>query len=247
MAINWNKRKYTKEEFIEAWMTSESIAECSRKLGLGYLGHHKAHEMTARFLGLSKDHMRVKDKDSTGRRSRRPLEELLVEDSDYTNSSGLRKRLINEGIFEPICSGCKRDTWINFLTGEEEPMNLTLDHINGINYDNRIENLRILCPTCHSYTPTYCGKNKSNNQNRPNFSKCDCGKRILAISKACIDCHNKKLNSKLAGITVEQAIEGVENYGYASFGKMLNVSDNAVRKFLSKNGVNPLPKKRRSS
>lgn len=241
MAINWNKRKYTKEEFIEAWNTSESIAECSRKLGLGYLGHQKAHEMTARLLGLSKDHMRVKEKDFTGRRSRRPLEELLIADSDYTNSSGLRKRLINEGVFEPVCSGCKRATWINFLTGEEEPMNLTLDHINGVNYDNRIENLRILCPTCHSYTPTFCGKNKAN------ITKCGCGKRIDPKSKFCNTCHLNNLTSKFDGFSIEEIIQGVEKFGYVAYAKTLNVSDNGIRKFLRKNGINPLPKKLKNS
>lgn len=240
MTVNWNKRKYTKEEFIEAWNTSDSIAECSRKLYL-YLGHNKSHEITARSLGLSKDHMKKKDRDATGSRSKRPLAEVLVEGSDYTNTAGLRKRLISEGLFEPICSGCKRDTWINFITNEEEPMNLTLDHINGINYDNRIENLRILCPTCHSYTPTYCGKNK------PNLNKCECGKRILATSKACSNCSNKNRDNKLDSLTVAQAIEGVQKYGYVPYAKTLNVSDNAVRKFLKRNGVNPLPRKGKSS
>lgn len=140
MAIHWDRRSYTEEEFIQAWNASSSIAECCRKLGVMQSGGAaKSFNRTARALGLSKDHMEKKYNQSTGYRSSRDLEEILVEDSDYTNSSVLRRRLIREGILKPICIGCHRDTWVNFITGEEEPMNLTLDHINGINYDNRLE------------------------------------------------------------------------------------------------------------
>lgn len=43
-----------------------------------------------------------------------------------------------------------------------KPLTLQLDHINGNNTDNRIENLRFLCPNCHSQTETYKGRNKTN-------------------------------------------------------------------------------------
>lgn len=120
-------------------------------------------------------------------------------------------------------------------------MNLTLDHINGINYDNRIENLRLLCPTCHSYTPTFCGKNKKIIKN------CDCGARILSTSEKCNPCHNKALNNKFENITLEEIIRGVEKYGYSAYAKTINVSDNGIRSFLRRNDVNPLPKKRKNS
>ena len=53
------------------------------------------------------------------------------------------------------CSACKiKSQW------NEMDLVLHLDHINGIPTDNRIENLRLLCPNCHSQTSTYCGRNK---------------------------------------------------------------------------------------
>ena len=64
------------------------------------------------------------------------------------------KRLVREGIKEYKCIICGRDKW------NDIPLTLHLDHINGDNTDNRIENLRILCPNCHSQTITY-SKNKS--------------------------------------------------------------------------------------
>lgn len=85
-----------------------------------------------------------------------PLEKILVKDSLYASTSTLRKRLIKEGALLNVCGrhGCGIDSWQN------EPIVLHLDHINGDNTDNRIENLRLLCPNCHSQTETYCGRNK---------------------------------------------------------------------------------------
>lgn len=83
------------------------------------------------------------------------LEELLVEGSSF-QSFKLKNRLLAAGLFEPVCSICKLKKWL------EKPIPLELDHMNGNNTDNRIENLRLLCPNCHSTTSTYRGKNKKN-------------------------------------------------------------------------------------
>jgi hypothetical protein len=83
----------------------------------------------------------------------RPLSEILVEGSDYMKTATLRKRLIREGLKEGRCERCGGIEW------QGEPMPLQLDHVNGDRTDNRIENLRILCPNCHALTDTYCGKN----------------------------------------------------------------------------------------
>lgn len=85
------------------------------------------------------------------------LESILVVDSTYTGYSRLKKRLLKQGLLAYVCStqGCVISSeWLG------QPIALHLDHINGIKTDNRIENLRLLCPNCHSQTSTYCGKNK---------------------------------------------------------------------------------------
>ncbi len=76
-----------------------------------------------------------------------------MENSDCLKSANLRKRLIAEGLKEARCEICKLDEWLG------RPIPLQLDHINGDRTDNRLENLRLLCPNCHAQTDTYCGKN----------------------------------------------------------------------------------------
>jgi len=79
------------------------------------------------------------------------LEKVFVENSSY--SQLLVKRYYMDQCENKACSICDIKDW------QEKPLILELDHINGINNDNRIENLRLLCPNCHSQTPTYKSKN----------------------------------------------------------------------------------------
>jgi len=83
------------------------------------------------------------------------LDEILVENSTYQNGTRLKLRLISEGKLEYKCYGedcCIVNEW------KGVPLTLQLDHKNGKHNDNRIENLRFLCPNCHSQTITYSGK-----------------------------------------------------------------------------------------
>ena len=66
----------------------------------------------------------------------------------------LKQRILKENLIPYRCIECN-----NGGTHNNKPLTLHLDHINGINNDNRIENLRFLCPNCHSQTETYAGKN----------------------------------------------------------------------------------------
>jgi hypothetical protein len=83
---------------------------------------------------------------------RRPLSELL-RSGQVVQTHSLKKRLISEGIKQARCDRCFRDMW------NGEPIPLELDHINGQRDDNRLENLRVLCPNCHAQTETYRGRN----------------------------------------------------------------------------------------
>ncbi len=91
-----------------------------------------------------------------GSRPATPLEDILVKSSTY-RSTHLRKRLIRAGLKPAHCELCGLAEWM----GQTLP--LALDHINGDPTDNRLQNLRILCPNCHALTDTWCARNR----NRP--------------------------------------------------------------------------------
>jgi len=83
------------------------------------------------------------------------LKEILIINSTF-NRGHLKGRLLKAGLLKNQCYECPL---LNEWNGK--PIVLQLDHINGISNDNRLENLRILCPNCHSQTHTFAGKRKS--------------------------------------------------------------------------------------
>lgn len=153
MTVNWKRRSYTPEQFQKAWETSLSLRQVALKLGKNGDGNiYYILRSAAQDLGLTEDHM-IKDRLELARKvATIPLIEILVEDSTYTNTDRLRKRLIAAGLKDKKCEICDITEWC----GAQAP--LALDHINGVRRDNRIENLRILCYNCHGQTSTYGSK-----------------------------------------------------------------------------------------
>ena len=85
---------------------------------------------------------------------KKKLQDILIENSSFSRTQ-LKDRLIKEGLLEYKCVG--KDCG-NIGEWKGKKLSLQLDHINGIYNDNRIENLRFLCPNCHSQTETYANK-----------------------------------------------------------------------------------------
>ena len=142
-------------DFQELVKSSNSLSDVCRKIGLRITG--KAHR-DIKYRCLVEDidisHIRLGRSSNLGRKfgssPKILLKDILIEKSKYLFNKNIKKRLLEEKLLKNNCYICGlSDMWNN------KKLSLQLDHINGIPDDNRIENLRLLCPNCHSQTPTF--------------------------------------------------------------------------------------------
>ena len=134
-----------------------SYAEVLRKVGLADRGgNYFTLKNKIDLLGIDISHFIGNGKGTTRGAipsNKIPLKEIFCENSLVRNSV-LRNRVINNNLLEYKCTECGLyEEW------QGKKLTLELDHINGDRHDNRIKNLRFLCPNCHSQTPTYKAKN----------------------------------------------------------------------------------------
>ena len=150
-------QKYSKEWLEELCKNSRSYAEvlakAGRKPGGGNQSYlkHKIEEYqidVSHFSGQGWN----KGQHHNGIRKYK-IEEIFVVNSSVRRNI-IRDYVITFNLLPYSCKECgNKGEW------RGQKMALELDHINGINNDHRIENLRWLCPNCHAITPTYAGKN----------------------------------------------------------------------------------------
>lgn len=142
---------------LETVKTSKNLRECLKKFGIPYNSLYirvLRSELTRQ--GINENQLFPKRYESL---LKIPNELVFVRDSEYMNNRVLlKKRLLDCGILINKCSmlGCPNPNpvWNGKL------LVLQLDHINGVSNDHRIENLRILCPNCHTQTETFAGRNR---------------------------------------------------------------------------------------
>ncbi len=141
-----------------------------------------------------------------------PLELVLVENSEYARHS-IKRRLVSELGWKLQCVLCQLGTEWNGIE-----LSLQLDHINGIPTDNRIENLRFLCPNCHSQTKYYAGR----------------GRKFQRKQKASEGWRNRPRISqrKVERPTLPELEHITKTFGFLEAGRRYGVSDNAVRKWI---------------
>lgn len=153
-----NRRTYTDEQLIQVVPKVFSIAKLLSALNLRPAGGNYATiKRRIKELDLDTSHFRGQAWLSGMKfqvNKPKPLAEILVRGSVY-QSSLLKKRLIETGLRRACCEICGLQSW------QGGPPPLELDHINGRSDDNRLDNLRIICPNCHALTSTYRAKNRS--------------------------------------------------------------------------------------
>ena len=179
------------------------------------------------------------DRDAAWRARRRPaqdLSEVLVEHSSY-HRDRLKQRLYAEGLKVPQCELCGQgETW------RGRRLALVLDHANGVRDDNRLHNLRILCPNCNATLDTHCGRKNRRPEVVRRCALCGVAFRPRAVSQRYCsrDCGQRapKPGPRLGSRRVErppyeQLIQEIVATSYSAVGRRFGVSDNAVRKWVA--------------
>jgi hypothetical protein len=231
--------RFTETELREAIATSRSYSEALRKVGLRPAGgNHRTIKKYVERWAISAAHF---DQDAVRRESfgrvPTPLAELLVEHSTY-HRGHLKRRLFAEGIKAGRCELCGQgELW------RGRPLALILDHINGVPDDNRLENLRIVCPNCAATFDTHCGRKN----------------RQTVLERACLRCGTtffpadgrQRYCSGFCGVRwdragrprpggrkvrerppYEQLLAEIAATGWSAVGRKYGVSDNAIRKWV---------------
>lgn len=217
---------FTKEEFVKAVKNNITIADTLRNIGLIPAGenYRTVHKFirkynldTSHWLGRA--HLKGKKRNLP----KKPLSEILVKDSEYSRFY-LKKRLIDNGMLKKKCQLCGcGDEW----NGKE--LVLIIDHINGVNNDNRIENLRLICPNCNSQLKTFCGRNT--NRKKKKFYCKKCGKEVCYGKEKCTKCAMFE-QRKVERPSYEQLIKDISEMSMVKVGKKYGVSGNAVKKWI---------------
>lgn len=186
--------KFTDEQLIEAVKESVSITGVLRKLNLNIYGaNHKVIKRRIIKLNLDTSHFTGQAWNKGQKitcNPGKPLSEILVENSEISTNH-LKQRLIKANLLIYKCCVCGLFKWM------KKSIVLQLHHKNGVHNDNRIENLCLICPNCHSQTDTFTSKNAKNmGQPTKKYFCVDCNKELSNGAKRCISCHMDYLRAK---------------------------------------------------
>lgn len=147
MDFIWNKKIYAREDIVNAASKVDSINKLISELGLNHSS--KSHRALRQYV--EQEGIFITPFVSP---KRIPDELVFVKDSPYVNNRvNVKQRYLAMG-YPNVCECGQGPEWNGKI------LVLQLDHINGKNDDHRIENLRILCPNCHTQTPTYAGRRR---------------------------------------------------------------------------------------
>jgi Zn finger protein HypA/HybF involved in hydrogenase expression len=233
------KEHYTDDDFKNAIKESTSIRQVLYKLGIKESGgNYFTAKLRIKKLCLDvshftgRGHLKGKTHNWT---KQTPLEDILIENSLWGGgTSKLKKKIIKAGYLEYKCHNCGLTEWLG------KPISIELEHKNGNNFDNRIENLTLLCPNCHSQTSTFRGRklkgtiHKSKHKKTKKIYCCvECGVQIGNRSKhnRCVKC-SQFMQRKAPRPCIEVLLKDVEELGYSGTGRKYGVSDNTIRKWV---------------
>ena len=135
--------KLDKKEFIKVCSEEPTMARAAVKLGL--------HFNTFKKYALKYN---CYNPNQSGKGTKKNFRRRITRIEDYATRASVRKVILRNNLLPYNCSECGIEEW------NGKKLSLHLDHINGKNGDHRLDNLRFLCPNCHSQSSTYAGRNK---------------------------------------------------------------------------------------
>ncbi len=151
---------WTKEDLIEAAKTSVSIRQVLKKIRLVEAGGNYAQvKKYFKIYAIDTSHFKGKlwsKGEKLPFKPRVDLKSILISNSNF-QSYKLKLRLLREGLKQELCETCG---WCQRSLDGRIP--LELDHIDGDHKNNTLDNLRVLCPNCHSLQSTHRGRNRKN-------------------------------------------------------------------------------------
>jgi hypothetical protein len=219
--------------YINLIKTSCSICEVCKKANISITtGNYDTIKKIISKYNIDVSHFKSQSK--TKYENKKIELDDVLSNKRYISAYKLKNLLIKNGLKEEVCESCGLHEWL----GKKIP--LQLHHIDGNKNNNNFDNLKILCPNCHTFTETWCGKNIKKVQQR----YCSvCGKAIeKGNGKYCsIECRNKSLFNKSIGElkkdVIINALSKSKNVSEAAF--LLDRSRNTLIRAIKKLNIDP--------
>lgn len=223
--------EYSDQELQKALLGSKSIKDFMINIGMKVnSGNYPRAKFLLESRGLTtpiydpSEHMRI-----LKGINKMPDDEFFSE-GVLRNSASIKKRLIQDHQVDNVCSICTIPPFWNGYS-----LVLQVDHIDGNRFNNKIDNLRLLCPNCHSQTETY-----GNGLKKKKYNYCRCGVRIYKTSTNCADCTNKVRNTTIDYPEVKIIVDTIIDCGgWSAAERVLGIGQNSLRKHLKRNGIEP--------
>jgi len=222
-------KKWKEEDLIKAVKECHSFSDVMRAINLGdNSGNRDTINRWIKKLELDTSHFNGGQRGESFRKmvnsKKLNISDVLVANCKHSRAS-VRRIILRNELIPYKCEGCD-------LEGQwrGEPLSLQLEHKNGINDDNRIENLCWLCPNCHSQTSTYAGKKLKTID-----KKCEvCNKNLHCKAKTsrCKKHQEATVARKVERPSLSQLLADIRALGYSGTGRKYGVSHTSIRRWI---------------